>query len=154
MRDPFFASRACSVQGCSLASAARIEAVNDAPSFRLGASPVFAPRPDAAPRRLQDFVRDFDPGPRESGQSVAEGLLQETADPAGVVHGAAVIPSADGRTAHLSLSLSGRAGTASFDLRIRDSGDSGNGGKDLSAVHEFSVTVASDPGAVFFDGFE
>lgn len=101
---------------------------------------------------------DLDPDPDAHGefaqQSIAEGLLQETADPAGVVHGAEVIPSADGRSAHLSLSLSGRAGTASFDLRIRDSGGSANGGSDLSAVQEFTVTVASDPGAVFFDGFE
>jgi hypothetical protein len=132
----------------------QIRAVNDTPTFGLAANPVFGPRPGTAPRMLSDFVRDFDPGPREAGQVLVSGLLLETADPAGVVNDAALIPSVDGTTAHLALSLSGRAGSANFDLRIRDSGGIDNGGEDLSAVRRFTVTVLADPAALFFDGFE
>ena len=131
-----------------------IRPVNDEPAFEIGPDPTFTARPGSTPRTLPDFVRDFQPGPREAGQTIAAGLLQEVADPDSVVNDAAIVPSADGRTAHLALSLSGRAGTARFELRIRDSGGTANGGDDLSAARSFTVTVAADPAALFFDGFE
>jgi hypothetical protein len=132
----------------------QIRAVNDAPAFALAASPAFAPRPVTGPRLVQDFVRDFQPGPRETDQTIAAGLLQEVADPDGVVNDIAIVPAIGGRTAHLSLALSGRSGIATFDVRIRDSGGVENGGQDLSGARRFTVTVAADPSALFFDGFE
>jgi hypothetical protein len=131
-----------------------IRAVNDAPAFELAADPNLPPRPGRGERWLPDFIRGFDPGPREFGQSILEALLQKTSDPAGVVVDATLHPSASGETAHLSLKLSGRSGTAHFSARVRDSGGVADAGRDLSPWRTFSVSVQTDPDTLLLDGFE
>lgn len=112
--------------------------VNHAPHFTLASSPAWAAGTSGV-RTHAGFASVTDFGaPNEAGQHVLAWSLRPLGDPNGVVSNVGI--ALDGT---LSYTLSGRAGSASFGVRLQDDGGIANGGHDTSEEQTFTITVAS-----------
>ncbi len=131
--------------GGSIAAARVIvTAINQAPSF----SAVDPPATIQGPRTvtISAWAGGFNPGrPSESGQTVLAYLVDQVSDPAFFSASPAISPS--GRLTYATAGTS--LGTATFRVRVRDSGGTANGGIDTSAPTTITVTVR--PAAVCRD---
>lgn len=103
------------------------------------------------PQSVPGFITAFDPGPNESGQSVVQYVVTESVDPANIVEGVAISTAG---TLSYTLNANADGGTASFDVVVRDSGGTANGGVDTSGVSNFSITMSSSVDVLFGNGFE
>lgn len=108
--------------------------VNDAPSFVVGGDITIDQ--DAGDVVFSGFAQQFDPGPNESEQSVAEYIISNN-NPELFL--AAPSLDSDGR---LAFTLNPDSfGVATLFAQVRDTGGTDLGGVDLSPVQEFTVTV-------------
>ena len=115
-----------------------VSPVNDAPHFSLSILPAL-PAGSSGKHTQPGFahVIDFGP-PNESNQHVAAWLSRTLENTAGVVSDLSV--ALDGT---LHYTLTGQPGTATFAVRLRDSGGTADGGTDTSDEQTFSITVTA-----------
>lgn len=115
-----------------------VSPVNDAPEFSLADSPTW-PAGSNGPKTAPGFatVTRFGPA-NESDQHVAEWIVRAIDDPQAICSDVEVT-----RDGTLRYTLSGRSGTATFGIRLRDDGGAENGGQDTSAEQVFTITVAA-----------
>lgn len=112
--------------------------VNHAPHFALAPSPKWAAGANGA-RTHEGFATVTDFGaPNEADQHVLAWHLRPLGDPDGIVSNATI--ALDGT---LSYTLSGRAGRATFGVRLQDDGGTANDGQDTSEEQTFTITVAA-----------
>ncbi|MEO7432606.1 MAG: cadherin-like domain-containing protein [Dokdonella sp.] len=112
--------------------------VNDPPAFTLSASPVLPAGTDGAGSVPAFAVVTNEGPPDEAGQATSAWIVRTIADPSGVVTQASI--RLDGT---LDYTVTGRPGTASFGVKLKDNGGTANGGIDTSAEQTFSITVAA-----------
>jgi hypothetical protein len=112
-----------------------VTAVNDAPTVDASHPP--SDNEDAGPRTVPGFA-SFSPGPAdESGQGVAEYLIDQISNPA-----LFAAPPAVSLTGTLTYTPATNAfGTSTFRLRARDNGGTANGGSDTGAGVVFTITL-------------
>jgi hypothetical protein len=126
---------------------ATISAVNDAPTLVMmpGTDRVHDVRLRTA--FTVDGFAAFQPGgePFESNQTVLAYLLDVVSDPNDVVG-----PFSLSDSGTLRYELTGRRGSATMSVRVKDSGGVTNGGKNLSELATFRI----NNGMVFADSFE
>jgi hypothetical protein len=122
-----------------------VNPVNDAPSFTKGADQT--EDEDAGPLSIPEWATNLSPGPaNESGQGLSFEVVSNsnpalfatapTISPAGTLN---YTPAAN---AH---------GTATIEVRVRDTGGTANGGVDMSPTQSFTIAVNAvndDPTAV------
>jgi len=108
--------------------------VNDAPSFSLAADIVI--EQDGGAQSIVGFAHDFDPGPLESGQAVAEYIV-ENDNPTLFL----VAPQVDNNGQLTFTPNPATDGVANVSIRVRDTGGTANGGIDTSEALPFSITV-------------
>ena len=112
-----------------------VNPVNDAPSFTT-----LGNRSHAAgavgPQNVAGFVATTNFGPGEGAQTVLGYTVAELSDPNGIVSAAAIAN--DGT---LTYTLSGEGGVATIRATLRDSGGTANGGVDVSAPVDFTITA-------------
>ncbi|MEO8673255.1 MAG: Ig-like domain repeat protein [Tahibacter sp.] len=118
-----------------------IAPVNDAPTFSATPTAFSHPAQSTGNRTVAGWATGFDAGAaNEASQSVADYLIGNVIDPDHVVTALDV-----SNAGALSYSLSGASGSATFAIRVQDSGGVANGGVDVSTVHNLTITVL--PGA-------
>ncbi|NCT67125.1 MAG: DUF11 domain-containing protein [Rhodanobacteraceae bacterium] len=112
--------------------------VNQAPHFALEPLPKW-PAGASGARTQAGFATVTDFGaPNEADQHVLAWHLRPLGDPNGIVSNVAL--ALDGT---LSYTLSGRAGSATFGVRLQDDGGTANGGHDTSDEQTFTISVAA-----------
>lgn len=115
-----------------------VRAVNDPPSFTLGANPTHAAA-TSGPQAVAGFASGVSTGPAdEAGQSIEALTTALDTDPNAIVSVIGI--DVDG---NLAYTLTGRGGTATIGVRARDNGGTADGGNDTSALQTFTITVAS-----------
>jgi len=113
--------------------------VNDAPSFSVGADVVVLRNVGA--QAIAGFANDFNAGPLEASQTVAEYLV-ESDNPGIFLAG----PEVDVNGQLTFTPRRTTSGTANVSIQVRDSGGTANGGVDVSETLPFSITTeAEDP---------
>lgn len=115
-----------------------VTAVNDQPSFTAGNPP--AVNEDAAAQSVVGFITGFTAGPNnENTQAVSAYLVSNVSNPP-----LFTVPPAVSNSGVLTYTLAANAsGNSTFDVRVRDSGGTANGGIDLSSGQTFTLTVNS-----------
>ncbi len=123
-----------------------ITPVNDAPSF--SAADPAAVNEGSGAQSVAGWA-SFDPGPaNESAQTALEYQVSAIGNPALF----AVAPSVDA-SGTLSYTPAANAnGTSSFSVAVRDDGGTANGGVDLSATQNFTITINAVNAAPSFTG--
>ncbi len=118
-----------------------VNAVNDAPTFQLGANPSVAE--DAGPQTIPGFAFNFQPGPvtatDEAGQTLVGYTLTATGTTGGLTFSAAPALSNAGTLTFTADSNS--SGTATFDAVATDSGSGTPPNVNQSAPISFTITV-------------
>lgn len=110
--------------------------VNDAPSFAKGANQTVVQNP--GPQSVSGWATNVSPGPaNESGQTVSFEVTGPT------WHFASAPAISPGGTLTYT-PAPGASGTFAFDVRVRDSGGTANGGVDVSPSQVFLITVLPD----------
>ncbi len=119
-----------------------VTAVNDAPGLVLSALAAY-PAASVGARSVVGFAT-FDAGPddEDATQVVDDYLIDGLQDPDGVLVPGSLDVTNDGI---LSFQLTGVGGTATANVRVRDSGASGGNHQNLSSAQPFALRVA--PGA-------
>lgn len=113
--------------------------VNDAPSFSAGADIVR--EQNVGIQTIAGFASDFDAGPLEDDQSVAEYIV-ETDSPILFLQG----PDVDVNGQLTFTPRRTTSGVANVTIQVRDSGGTANGGVDTSEALPFTITIEpSDP---------
>ncbi len=114
-----------------------VTAVNDAPSFVAGPNQIVLE--DAGPQTVNPWATAISPGPPdEAGQTVSFEIVSNS-NPALFSAGPAVSP-----TGVLSYAAAANAnGVATIAVRARDNGGTANGGIDVSAPKNFTITVTA-----------
>jgi len=113
---------------------------NSAPDFTLDGDRVIAAGL-ATERQVPGFITSFDPGGGDAGQTLAEVLITcRPATDCGILSSLTL-----GTDGTLTFRPSGIEGEATYDVRVRDSGGTANGGVDLSAVESFTITAQTFP---------
>ena len=124
-----------------------VTCVNDAPTFTANDPP---PVDEDAGPQTAVVAAGFNPGPaNESGQSVAAFIVSNVANGSLLASGPAVDASGS-----LSFTPAPDAfGTVSFDLQVRDSGGTANGGVDTSTRQSVTITIrpVNDPPEISVD---
>ncbi len=113
-----------------------ITPVNDAPSFTAADPPAVAE--DAGLQTVPGWAV-FAPGPANEADQTAVYVIETISDPSLF----AVPPSVDETGTLTYAPASGRSGTATFGVWVRDSGGVVNGGVDASPVQTFSIGVGA-----------
>jgi len=120
-----------------------VNAVNDAPTFQLGANPSVGE--DAGPQTINGFAFNFQPGPvtatDEAGQTLVGYTLTLTGSTGGLTFSSA--PAID-TSGTLTFTATGNSsGTATFDVVATDSGSGTPPNVNQSAPVSFTITVNS-----------
>ncbi len=120
-----------------------VNAVNDAPTFQLGANPSVGE--DAGPQTLNNFAFNFQPGPAtatdEAGQTLVGYTLTQTGSTGGLTFSSAPAINTSGTLTFTS--SAGLSGTATFDVVATDSGPGTPPNVNQSAPISFTITVNS-----------
>lgn len=115
-----------------------VNAVNDPPSFAIGANRTHAAATSGA-QTVPGFVSGVSMGPPdEAGQSLAALTAAIDSDPSGVL-----VSLGFAHDGTLNYQLTGRGGTATVSVRARDNGGTSDGGSDTSTARTFTIAVAS-----------
>ena len=113
-----------------------VDAVNDAPSFSLPASPNQTVKQGAGAQTVSSFATAISAGPdNESTQTVG---FNVTNDNSALFSGQPAI-SSDGTLTYTP--DAGKSGTATVSVQAYDDGGTTNGGQDTSAAKTFTITV-------------
>ena len=114
-----------------------VTAVNDAPSFTLGADQ--AVLEDSGAQTVPGWATGFDPGPdNESTQNVTVERVSTSDDP---LFSALPEVAADGTLTYTPAADAN--GTATVTLRAKDDGGTANGGVDTGSNQTFTITVTA-----------
>ena len=109
--------------------------VNDRPAFTIGANQ--AAESGAGEQVVSGFATDFDPGPNEADQAIAEFIVSNDDNALFDVQ-----PSIDtGGTLTYTPNTAGLEGTATGTVRVRDDGGTVNGGEDTSEPQTFAIAI-------------
>ncbi len=110
-------------------------AVNDAPSFTVGANQTLAE--DAPAVSVANWATNISPGPADEAGQTLTFIVQNNSNPTLFATAPAVSP-----TGTLTFTAAANAnGVASITLVLRDNGGTANGGVDTSAPQTFTITV-------------
>lgn len=120
-----------------------VNAVNDAPTFQLGANPSIAE--DAGPQTINGFAFNFQPGPAtatdESSQTLVGYTVTQTGSSGGLTFNAA--PAIDNSGTLTFTADNDSSGTATFDVVATDSGSGTPPNVNQSAPVSFTITVGA-----------
>jgi cyclophilin family peptidyl-prolyl cis-trans isomerase len=116
-----------------------LNALNDAPSFTLGADDVSLA---GAARTVVDWAKNIKAGPADESEQQVEFVIASIAN-----SGLFQVPPAISDDGTLTYQLKpGASGTATVNVRIRDDGSTTGGGANQSDVQTFTITaLASNP---------
>jgi len=114
-----------------------VEAVNDAPSFTKG--PDQTTNEDAGAQTITDWATAISAGPNETGQRVTFEATNDNNDLFASGGQPSVAP--DGTLTYTPAENAN--GTARVVVKLRDDGDTANGGADTSAEQSFTIAVDS-----------
>lgn len=112
-----------------------INSVNDAPSFVAGPNEIILE--DAGPQTVVNWASNITPGPTDEGGQVLSFIVNS--------NNAALFsqqPAVDAATGTLTYTSADDAvGIALVDVQLMDDGGTANGGINVSAVQQFSITI-------------
>ena len=118
-----------------------VNAVNDAPSFTLAGNPPAANQ-NGGPQAVAGFVTAFQRGPAAATDELSQTplyLLTQTGTTGNLAFTSGPAINAAGTLSYTP--ALGTFGTATFSVRVKDSGGTANGGQDTSLAQTFTVTV-------------
>ncbi|HEX2272120.1 MAG TPA: Ig-like domain-containing protein, partial [Pyrinomonadaceae bacterium] len=124
-----------------------VNAVNDAPTFQLGANP--SVNENAGPQTINGFAFNFQPGPvtatDESGQTLVGYTVTQTGSTGGLTFSA--VPAINNAGTLTFTATGGSSGTATFDVVATDSGPGTPPNVNQSAPVSFTISVnaVNDP---------